>query len=223
MSRVLVIAPHPDDETLGAGGTLLRHRRAGDEIHWAIATEMRAEAGYPARRIEARRQELEAVHRHYGFSDRHELGFEAAALDTVARGEIVRALAEVVERVAPAVVYVPFAGDAHSDHGIVAASASAALKWFRAPCVERILAYETLSETGFNLDPSVGEFRANWYVDISAHLDGKREALALYGEEFGTFPFPRSVEAVDALARLRGAACGASAAEAFVLLRGTER
>ena len=42
MNKVLVIAVHPDDETLGCGGTLLKHKSNNDQIHWLIATDIKA-------------------------------------------------------------------------------------------------------------------------------------------------------------------------------------
>lgn len=222
MSRVLVVAPHPDDETLGCGGTLLRHRAVGDEVHWLIVTAMRPEDGFPEEKIAARREEIERVAGHYGFAGRHELGLPAARLDRLPLAELVQAIGAVVQEVRPERVYLPYAGDAHSDHRVVFEAASAALKWFRAPDVARIFAYETLSETGFNLDPTMPEFRPNWFVDIAGHLEGKCAAMAFYAGESGRFPFPRSEEAITALARLRGSHCGCDAAEAFLLLKGIE-
>ena len=85
-----------------------------------------------------------------------------------------------------------------------------------------MLAYETLSETGFGIDPSMDAFRANYYIDISDHLAGKVTATGLYGDEFAPPPFPRSEDGVRALAALRGGESGYLAAEAFMLLRARE-
>jgi LmbE family N-acetylglucosaminyl deacetylase len=217
-----VVAPHPDDETLGCGGAILKHCQKGDAVHWVIATEMRPEDGYAEVEIARRRVELDRVTSHYGCAGRHELGMPASRLDALPLRGIVRAVAEVIAEVRPSVVYLPFPGDAHSDHRIVFSAAGAALKWFRAPGVERILAYETPSETGFDLDPRSGEFRPNWFVSIKDQLEDKLAAMAIYEGEMGDFPFPRSGVAIEALAKLRGSHCGYTAAEAFVLLRGME-
>lgn len=219
MSPVLVVAPHPDDETLGCGGTILKHRQAGHPVHWLIATEMRPEEGFSETKIAERRAELDRVSDHYEFAGRHDLGLPTTRLDEVPLRDIVRVVAGVIGEVQPKVVYLPYPGDAHSDHKVVFSAAGAALKWFRAPGVERILAYETPSETGFDLDPRGDEFRPNWFVSIEGQLEDKLAAMAIYKGEMGTFPFPRSREAITVLAKLRGSQCGAQAAEAFVLLR----
>lgn len=91
-------------------------------------------------------------------------------------------------------------------------------KWFRYPSVKRILAYETLSETDFGLGTDLG-FRPNIFINIENYLEDKLRAMDIYASELGRFPFPRSDEAIRALATLRGAASGFQAAEAFELLR----
>ncbi len=215
---ILILAPHPDDETLGAGGTLLRARAEGREIHWLIVTEMRAADGWPEEKIARREREIDAAAAAYGFASVSKLGFPTAKLDRVAAGDLVGAVGEVVRRVAPEVMLLPHRGDAHSDHAAVHDSGTACAKWFRYPSVRWTLAYETLSETDAALRRDEA-FRADLFVDIAAHLDRKIEIMALFGDEMLSFPFPRSPQAVRALAMARGAASGSEAAEAFMLLR----
>lgn len=98
-------------------------------------------------------------------------------------------------------------------------AASACTKRFRYSSITSVRAYETLSETNFGIAPTELSFRPNLYVDISDHLDAKLDTLSLYVGETGDHPFPRSAEAVEALARLRGSEAGVPAAEAFMILR----
>lgn len=213
---VLVVAPHPDDESLGCGGTIGHHRGQGDRVVWCIATQM-TEA-YPPERRAQRAQEIEAVSKHHGFDKVERLGWPTAELDRIPTSTMVQAFGGVIARHQPAVVYLPFAGDAHSDHRRVAETAGAALKWFRALSTRRVLAYETPSETGFKLQPTAA-FRPTVYVDVTAHLPYKLAAAGLYAGELGVHPFPRSEQAITALAQWRGAEVGCGAAEAFMLLR----
>jgi N-acetylglucosamine malate deacetylase 1 len=217
--RVLVLAPHPDDETLACGGTLLRHKSEGAALHWVIATDMTAETGYTPARMAARDAEIGQVAQAFGFASVDRFGFATTRLDTLPLGDVVVAVKRVVDRIKPDVVYAPFAGDAHSDHTIVAKAASAAVKWFRAPSVQRVLAYEALSETGFALTSDAPAFAPNCYVEIEGELPRKLDILDLFAGELGRFPFPRSREAITALARWRGATVGVAAAEAFILLQ----
>lgn len=219
MTIVLVIAAHPDDETLGCGGTLLRHRAEGDVIHWLIVTEMTPALGENDSRRKAREREIEAVTGHYGFASVRRLGFAAAALDRVPMADLVTALSSVIADARAETLYLPFQGDVHSDHRLVAEASLSAAKSFRQPSVRRLLAYETLSETEFQAAPGAPVFTPNLFVDVSPHLSGKLAAMCLYPSEMAPFPFPRSEEAMVALARYRGSTAGCQAAEAFQLLR----
>lgn len=218
MSVVLVVAPHPDDETLGCGGTLLRHASQGDEVHWLIAT--RSVQSDAVDRAEVDRGEcvIQKVAKDYGFSGVHRTPFETTGLDAIALATLVPAAADIIARVQPQVVYLPHPGDVHSDHRRAFEMCASSLKWFRTATVRQIYAYETLSETGFGLG-STDPFRADRYVDIRAQVDRKVEILENYASELGTFPFPRSGTAIRALAAVRGAESGFDAAEAFQVLR----
>ena len=216
--KILFVAPHPDDETLGCGGAILRHRDEGDDIHWMIVTCMSPEGGYSKEQIEKRGAEIGSVKEAYGFSSVHELGFPTVTLDTVPMAEMVGAVAKVVKELSPEVIYVPFRGDAHSDHAVVFDAVAACSKWFRYPSIRKVMVYETLSETDFGYGERMG-FRPNVFVDISPYLEHKIKILRLFEGEIREHPFPRSVEAIRGLAKVRGAASGFSAAEAFMLIR----
>jgi LmbE family N-acetylglucosaminyl deacetylase len=221
--RIVAIAPHPDDETLGCGGTLLQHAAEGDEIFWIIVTGMGAESGYSEQTIHQRATELSRVSSAYGFSETVHLNLPTSRLDTIPRADVVGALASSLRHIQPHVVYVPHPHDVHSDHGIVFQASATCLKWFRLSQIEEILAYETLSETEFGLDVNVRPFSPNVFVDISSWLDRKLEIMKIYASEMGDFPFPRSEQAIQAQATLRGATMGCRAAEGFVLLRSLRR
>lgn len=216
---VLCAAPHADDETLGCGGTLLRHIAEGDEVHWLLFTEMQPRQGFSAERIQSRAAEIEEVARRYGFSGLHLLGFPTMELDTLPQSTLVGAVSKVFQQVKPNIIYLPYRYDAHSDHARVFDATSACTKSFRYPSVKRVLAYETLSETEFGLRPDESSFKPNHFVNIKPWMEEKLSMLHIYGSELGAFPFPRSVECVRAQNQLRGSQAGLEAAEAFMLLK----
>ncbi|MEN6318281.1 MAG: PIG-L family deacetylase [Syntrophaceae bacterium] len=218
MKTVLVVSPHPDDETLGCGGTLLKHRAYGDSTYWLIATKMVRDAGYSRARIQCREKEIKEVALRYGFKDILQLQFVTTRLDVTPMAEIIEAVGEAIKKVKPDWLYVPYPHDIHTDHRAVYDAVASAAKWFRGPSIKRIMAYETLSETGFSLEADSG-FKPNVYSNIENYLDDKIEIMKLYKGEMAMFPFPRSEEAIKALAALRGTEAGFKAAEAFVLLR----
>lgn len=187
-------------------------------MHWAIFSEMREDCGFSADAIRARRDEIAAVAARFGFASVHSLGFPATRLDAVPIADVVAAFARLVAEVRPETLYVPYDGDAHTDHAVVFSAATACAKWFRFPFVRRVLAYETLSETDAALGTKA-RFTPNSYVDISKSLEEKVAILKLYESELGNFPFPRSNQGIRALAAVRGVASGYAAAEAFMLLK----
>ena len=216
---VLCVAPHPDDETLGCGGTLLRHVASGHPVHWLVMTTMTAAQGFPVERIASRDREIDAVAAAYGFASVERAGFPTTLLDTIPKGQLVDVVGRVIRRISPTTLYVPYRNDAHSDHAAVFDAATACCKNFRHPSVARVRAYETLSETEFGLRTDDPGFRPNLFVDIAATVARKIEIMGLFAGEMGVPPFPRSAEAIAALATFRGLVGGTRAAEAFMVLR----
>ncbi|TAM45942.1 MAG: PIG-L family deacetylase [Gammaproteobacteria bacterium] len=217
MTTVLVIAPHPDDETFGCGGALLRHNAEGASVDWLIVTDISPRIGYSIRQVRQREREIQKVAKLYPFRGVYRLKLPTTRLDTLPLAKIVQGIGDVITRVKPEILYLPFAGDAHSDHRVVFAAAAACTKWFRYPWIRRVLAYETVSETDFGMHQTP-VFHPNVFVDISAHLSKKIAIAKTYAGEVRDAPFPRSGGAIQALATLRGVRSGFQAAEAFMLL-----
>lgn len=215
--KTIIVAPHPDDEILGAAGTLLRRKSEGGLLAWVIVTSISIEAGWSADRVAKREQEVAEITRLIGFDKVYRFGFPPAALDQLPMSDLVGALSQAFTEFQPDEVLLPHAMDVHTDHQVVAKAVASCTKWFRYPSIKRVLAYETISETDFSL--GVMPFRPNVFVNIEGFLDTKLQTLNVYASEVAAFPFPRSDEAVRALAALRGSASGFKAAEAFELLR----
>lgn len=219
MKKVLVVAPHPDDKTLGCGGTLLRHKAQGDEVSWLIITDLSEENGVSPGNVSLRKKEIENVGCLFGFSIIHNLRLPTTRLDRFPMAELIERIGNVFQKLQPEVVYLPYPGDVHTDHRIVFDGVASCTKWFRYSFIKRVLAYETLSETDFGINPDSKGFNPNVFVDITPYLGKKLEIMKVYASELGSFPFPRSEESIRALAALRGVAAGCTAAESFMLLK----
>lgn len=219
MSTILVIAPHADDETLGCGGTLLRYKAEGCEVHWLLVTGMSEASGFTKQQIAIREKEINLVAEHYGFDSISQLGLPPAVLETLPIGTLIGGISNVINKVKPEIVYVTYRNDAHSDHELVFDATMSATKSFRYPFIKRVLAYETISETDFGMKPEDGGFRPNVYVNISPYIQKKLDIMEIYKSEVGEFPFPRSRKALEALATLRGAQSNSHAAESFMLIK----
>ena len=216
--NTIVIAPHPDDEVLGVGGTILRRKSEGAKVAWLIVTGMCSDEVWGRDRIEKRANEVQQISDLLSFDSVFQLNFPATQLDKISTNELVAAISSVFKAFQPQEIFVPHPSDIHSDHRITFDAVASCTKWFRYPSVKRILAYETLSETDFSLGVTQA-FRPNVFINIESQLEGKLQAMDVYASELGDFPFPRSREAIRSLAAVRGVASGYEAAEAFELLR----
>ena len=218
MNSILVISPHPDDETLGCGGSLFRHKFEGDNLYWAIITEISEKAGWSTDDVKKRCDEIDTVGRKYGFKKIFKLGYPTTKIDSVPISDLINRIAnKIYKKIEPEIIYMPFIHDVHSDHQLTAKALQATFKWFRHPYIKKVLMYETPSETEFNFLGSRA-FRPNVFVNISQYLDYKIETMKIYVGEMGEFPFPRSEETIRSLATFRGSQCGYKAAEAFELV-----
>lgn len=217
MRKIIIVTPHPDDETLGCGGTILKHKENGHLVYWLIITKMGNEFNIDTRM--KRKEEIEKVAKIYGFEETYQLDLDAGKLDEVPLGDMIGKIGEVFNKCNPNIIYLPFRSDIHSDHKVVFDAASACTKWFRYQYVEKVLVYETLSETDFVINPDSNKFHPNVFTDISKFIEKKLEIMSVYESEIGEHPFPRSIETIKALATIRGAASGYYSAEAFMLLK----
>ena len=190
--KIVVVAVHPDDETLGCGGTLLRHKRDGDEIHWMIVTRISEDLGYTEIDIQRREDEIERVAKTYNFDTIHKLGIHTGKVDMTPTADLVKMFSDHFSTIEPSIVYLPFLSDAHSDHRAAFRAAFSATKNFRHPYINKILMMETQSETDFSVGTSKETFSPNYYVNITGFLNSKIEISRIYESEFKNHPFPRS-------------------------------
>jgi LmbE family N-acetylglucosaminyl deacetylase len=211
--NLLVISPHADDETLGAGGTLLKYKDEGNKIYWLNITNMEEEYGYQRDDVAMKQQQINQICKMYNMDGFYDLGLRPAGLDLYNRSLLINEIAKIIELVQPEVVILPYKGDVHTDHKIVCEAAYSCTKNFRYPSIKKILSMEIVSETNYSYFDEA--FGANYYVNIEDHLEKKINIMKIYEKEIGLHPFPRSEEALRALAILRGSSAGFKYAEAF--------
>lgn len=216
LKKILVIAPHVDDETLGAGGTLLKLKKQGSEIIWFIVTNKNTKYGYTFKEVKKRNEEIKHVKKMLGFDTVINLGLKPSSLDIFPKARLVFSIEKVISDYTPDTIILPFQNDAHSDHRIVFEAAWATIKVFRQPSIKMVLMMEVPSETNFSL-PGIS-FQPNLFVDISKELSNKLKIFSTYSSEIHDHPFPRSLKALRSYAFLRGSQSGCEAAEGFMIL-----
>jgi N-acetylglucosamine malate deacetylase 1 len=216
--RVLAIAAHPDDETIGAGGSLARHVTAGDDVFWCVVTQ-----GYSPpwseETLQIARQQINEVQQVFGFRQVFRLGFPTVKLNTVPYIDLTSALQGVVDQVKPEVVYTTPRSDINQDHRIVYDCTLVATRPLPGSSVRRVLSYEISPTTRFGAPSGSSGFMPTVFIDIASHLDRKLAAMMCYRTELREFPHPRSVEGLRLLAQERGLSVGLAAAECFELVR----
>lgn len=216
--KVLVFSAHPDDEILGVGGTLLRHRENGDELHWLIATNVSENEGFNKDRVERRQLEIQKVADQLKMNV-HRLDYPTMKLASENQLTLISKISEIVANIKPERTYVLNRSDSHSDHRVLFDAAMACTKSFRYPFIREVLMYECISETEFA--PALPEkaFIPNCFIDVTDHMTEKLSLMRIYDSELGQHPFPRSERNIKALATFRGATCGVEYAEAFQILK----
>ena len=223
---VLVIAAHPDDEILGCGGVMAGHVDSGDTVHTVIMAEgitSRDEKRDRSKRQDELNRLHDAVHKAnavLGVNNVTLFEFPDNRMDGVERLDIIKVIENLVEKVSPDIIYTHHHGDVNVDHGVIhdaVVTACRPLPGRRFP--HTLLFFEVPSSTEWQPPGSAAPFVPGWFTDISNTLGRKLMALSEYESEMCPWPHPRSLRAVEHLARWRGATIGVEAAEAFMLGR----
>lgn len=218
-NRVMVIAVHPDDETLGCGGTLLKLKELGKQTAWLIVTNTNNNPRFSDDYNNNRNEEVEQVKNVYGFDYSKWLTFKAGELEDVSKFDIVQAINNSINEFKPDTLFLPFPWDIHKEHQVTFEAALACTKVFRNPFIKRVILMETPSETDFTPAHVVNPFNPNLFVDVSAFIEKKLDIMKLFKSEVQPHPFPRSIESLQALATVRGGQAGCSAAESFMIIK----
>lgn len=220
---ILVVVAHPDDEVLGCGGTIARMTDSGQDVAIAILgegiTSRYQELSKSAeKQVEALQERSRQVADFLGARNSLVYDLPDNRFDTVPLLDVIKMVEDLVERFQPEVIYTHHSGDLNIDHEIVHRAVLTATRPQVGQPVKSIYAFEVPSSTEWAFD-EFSPFQPNMFVDISATLETKIEAMALYESEARPFPHPRSPEALRALAQWRGSMVGGEAVEGFEVVR----
>ncbi|SEQ51693.1 PIG-L deacetylase family protein [Natrinema salaciae] len=221
--KVLCVAAHPDDEVLGAGGTLAKHVAEGDEVEVFLLSDgamarFETETEAAAERRAERRAEAAAAGDILGVSDVTVLDYWGNQLDDVPLIDVVRDVESKIDAFRPDVIYTHHYGDLNVDHELVARAVRTAARPTVGSPVDRVLSFETLSATEWGMPSPDNAFQPTTFVDIDEYLERKMAAIDAYESEMRERPHPRSTEAIRNNATVWGDKSGLFAAEPFELL-----
>jgi len=207
--NILIISVHPDDETLGSGGTILRLVKEGYKLFCAYITEGNV---YQSALIDN-------LHEAYGFTESYRLRMPEIVLDDMSLSEIIPPIASVIKEVQSEVIILPNRSDPHSDHRRVFDACQACIKSFRYPSIKKVMMCEIQSETDFAPALPENVFIPHVYVDVSDVYEKKIEIMSMFKSELLAAPYTRSLDSIRAQNRYRGSQANVMYAEAFMLLK----
>ena len=217
-SKILIIAPHPDDEILGLGGTIKKLSDNGHEVTVLIVAGHLPPIYSEEVFIEHKNQAL-AAHKIGGVKESIFLEIPATLVKDQTVADLNGKIFKVLKTTKPNVVFMPFP-DRHIDHQVIFESSMVAIRpVYEGKIIDIAASYEVLSETHWNAPAIEPAFNPNITIDITSQIDTKLEALACFEGEIMPFPGPRSIEAVEALAKFRGTQAGFAFGESLQLLR----
>jgi LmbE family N-acetylglucosaminyl deacetylase len=216
--RVLVIAPHPDDESLGLGGAIAKFVEQGHEVHLLIVSGHLPPL-YKREDYDVTVAEAYNAFDILGVTNSTFLEIPATQIGEVPVHELNKKFTDIVDMLEPQIVFCPYP-DRHVDHRIVFESTMVATRPVGSgKGIEILGAYETLSETHWNAPHIEPNFTPNWIIDITQQIEIKLNALKCYQSQISDFPSPRSIEAIEALAKFRGTQAGFGYGEGMHIIR----
>jgi N-acetylglucosamine malate deacetylase 1 len=219
---VLVIAAHPDDEVLGCGGAIARHREEGDTVHVLIMGEgIASRAGIPADKIKQEQKTLRShmarAHKLLGTSGYMHLALPDQRFETIPILDITHIVEDAIRKYNPEIIYTHNGGDINLDHTTLARAVESAVRPGTYPSIKEVRAFEVPSTTEWNFVRE--RFAPNVFISLTERqLKKKIDAARKYIFEMRDFPHPRSREYLESLARVRGGQSGFCAAEGFELV-----
>ena len=217
--KTLVIAPHPDDETLGVGGTIFKRIHQKKKVGLVIVTSLNEKTNKKDY-INSKNQLARAL-KIYKINDVFELNYLASHLNYKNLNQLIGDFSKIFKKFRPNELFIPHLSDVHTDHQIIFKAIASTTKTFRYPFIKKSLSYETISETGFGVKKNKKDitFRPDYFIDISKYFNKKIKVLKNYKSEIKYHPFPRSLKSIKSLAILRGTLSNYKYAEAFETLK----
>lgn len=216
--RVMIVAAHPDDEILGCGGTLIKHRENGDEIFILWLADGESSRG-KQKNIRKRNQQAKTVARQLKTKGAKFGKFPDNEFDKVSLLRIARLVEAVVRMWKPNVIYTHHEGDLNVDHRLTYRAVITACRPGMFPSVEEIMTFEVLSSSQWQPETAENVFLPNVFVNIEKFIREKIKLVNIYEDELRAFPHPRSIQGIKVLAKYRGMQGDMRYAEAFKGIR----
>lgn len=219
--KILVVSPHPDDETLGMGGSIAKYIQEDCEV-FILTISGHLPPLYKKEDYEVTVNEAKKAYASLGVKDFDFLEIPATMVGDIPTHELNGKISDTIKKFQPTHVFSPFP-DRHIDHRVIFESVMVATRPVgHSSMIEMVAAYETLSETHWNAPYLEPNFNPNFVINIDNFLDKKIEALTCYKSQITEKEGPRSLRSVKSLAEFRGSQSGFKYGEAFFITRMTD-
>lgn len=219
MNKVLIVAAHPDDEVLGAGGTISKHAKSGDQVSVLILGDGVTSRGAGPEEIKRRTDQAKKAADILGVKDIILEALPDNKFDSVPLLDIVKKVEAALDKIKPNIVYTHFSDDLNIDHRLTFQAVLTACRPQPEFFVKKIMSFEILSSTEWQEKKKKSLFCPTYYNDIDDFIDKKIKAMEVYSEELKSYPHPRSKEGIKISAQYRGMEVGLKYAEAFQMVR----
>ena len=234
--KILVVVAHPDDEVLGMGGTIKKLSKAGNEIKTIfLSTGILARRPFQPKssnniltekffrayekKISELRRDARSAAKVLGISEIDFMDFPDNEMDLISNLQLTKTIENEIMNYKPSTIYMPTKYDVNVDHQAVYNATVTATRPQKNMFVQNVISFEIPSSTEWYF-PS--EFSPNLFIDITKEFKSKTNALKKYKNEIRKFPHPRSIDALEAIAKRWGSVSGFQYAEAFNLVRKLE-
>ena len=214
--KVLVIAPHPDDETLGVGGTIKKLKDLNININLLVVGGHLPPL-YTQKEYEKTEKECRKACKILGVKKIFFLKKIATQFNEEPVSRFNKSIENVIKLVDPDLVFIPFP-DRHIDHKLVFEACMVCTRPKKNSKIKMILSYETLSETHWNANYIEPNFVPDVFIDITKQYKFKERALMKYSSQIKNNK-ARSIQAIKGLATFRGSQNNKNFCEAFKLIR----
>jgi len=210
--NILILAPHPDDETIGMGGTIKKLNKLGHKIFLCIISDGASSKDGDKKKSKIRKDDCKKVGKFLGVARIIFLNFPDTRLMEIPQVEINSSIEDIIKKTNPEILFIPPENDLHTDHSKVHNCALVASRSLTNQ-IKHIYSYEILGHVKTPFLPNV-------FIDIEKFLSKKITAFKMYKSEQKEFPHHRSIKSIENLAIRRGVESGLKFAEAFRLIRG---
>jgi LmbE family N-acetylglucosaminyl deacetylase len=225
--KILVIAAHPDDETIGCGGAIAYHVNNNDKVYCIYMTD-----GVGARNLKIqknliyqRKKNSLLASKILGFKWLSDYcgNFPDNGMDKVKLLDVIKIIEKTKKKINPHIIYTHNPHDLNVDHRIVAEATLTAFRPQARELWEKILAFEIPSSTDYAYFRNKKNFQPNYFLDIKKYWNKKKKALSAYKYEIKKFPNSRSLKGIEILSKFRGMQNGLEQAEGFQILKEIKR